>query len=83
MSACIDRIANALARVEKAREQCPFHGKYAGGKAVAFGTACPVCGADRKCDGGTCVIDRAEHAAVLEIEEAMADTDRLNAQVVG
>lgn len=68
----LDLITNALSSVEKAREQCPFHGSYTGREVYSAKEACGKCGADRRCDGGRCVIDRACFNAVLAIEEAVA-----------
>lgn len=72
MSNRLSLITAALDQVEAARTQCPFHGRYAGHHVHGVADACRKCGKRRNGDGGRCVIERAEHDAVLAIEEAVA-----------
>jgi hypothetical protein len=68
----LSRIDEALSRVEEARTRCPFHNTYTGREVHGVNDACRACGKRRNGDGGRCTIERAEHEAILAIEEVMA-----------
>lgn len=68
----LSKIGSALEDVEASRQKCPFHGRYRGHMVHGFDDACKLCGKRRNGDGGRCLIDRAEHTAIIAIEEAVA-----------
>jgi len=68
----LNSVIYALDQVKKAREECPFSETYRGRKIHAVHEACSKCGARSNGDGGRCVVDHAEHAAIKTIEEAVA-----------
>jgi hypothetical protein len=68
----LDRITRVLATVQSARHECPFSASYLGRDHHGPYDTCKKCSKRRDGGGGGCVVDLAEHAAILEIEEAVS-----------